>query len=460
MSRMPIRVRLTLAFTIAMAVVLAAVGAFLYLRLGDSLLEQVDDGLEARASALVPLVRAQGRDLPAGELDAPDDEGFAQLLASDGALVVSSPGVAGGALVGGGELARAAAAPFHVEREVAGLGGERARLLVTRTSVPSGDLVLVVGASLEDRVEALDGLRSELLIIGPVALLLSSGLAYLLAASALRPVETMRRRATEISADRPGRRLPLPPARDEIRRLGETLNAMLQRLEDGLARERRFVADASHELRTPLALLQTELELALRRPRSREELEQALGSASEEVDRLVQLAEGLLVLARADEGELTLRCEPVPALELLESVTRRYARRAERDGRTLNVVARADVRILGDRLRLEQALGNLVDNALRYGAGEIRLETRAANGAVELLVADEGEGFPPELLPAAFRRFARADEARSGGGAGLGLAIVEAIAHAHGGSARAANAAGGAVVALSLPAAERPPGAG
>lgn len=462
MSRLPIRIRLTLAFALAMAIVLAAVGAFLYLRLGDSLLEQIDDSLEARVASLVPLVREEGRDVTAERLGATDDEGFAQLLAPDGSLLASSPGVTGGALVGSDEIARAGDAPLRIERdEVEGLGGEPARLLVVSAAGPSDDLVLVVGASLEDRDEALNRLRSELLIIGPIALLLSSGLGYLLAASALRPVESMRRRAAEVSADRPGRRLPLPPARDELRRLGKTLNAMLQRLEDGLARERRFVADASHELRTPLALLQAELELALRRPRSSEEHERALGSVAEEVDRLVQLAEGLLVLARADEGDLALRREPVRAADLLESVARRYAHRAKRDGRRLSVAARADLPILCDRMRLGQALGNLVDNALRYGAGEVRLEARPANGAVSLLVTDEGEGFPAELLPRAFDRFARADEARSSEGAGLGLAIVEAIAHAHGGSVRASNVnGGGAAVSLSLPATERLPGAG
>ena len=145
------------------------------------------------------------------------------------------------------------------------------RLLVTPT--------LVVGASLEDRDEALDELLAQLLVVGPLALLLASGAGYFLAAAALRPVESMRREAAEITGDAAGRRLPLPRARDEIHRLGETLNDMLGRLQESLTRERRFVADASHELRTPLALLQTELELALRHKRTPGELEDALRSA-------------------------------------------------------------------------------------------------------------------------------------------------------------------------------------
>jgi two-component system, OmpR family, sensor kinase len=313
--------------------------------------------------------------------------------------------------------------------------------------------VLVVGASLEDREEALEGLVAELFVVGPLALLLSSLAGYVLAGAALRPVEAMRRRAAEISTERPGRRLPLPRARDEIHRLGATLNAMLARLEAAFARERRFVADASHELRTPLALLRTELELALRRPRSAKDLEQALRSAAEEVDRLSTLAEDLLVLARADEGALPLRRSSIEAGELLDSVARRFALRAADEGRALDVDAPGDTPLEADRLRLEQALGNLVDNALRYGAGTIRLDARTHDGRVELRVGDEGPGFPPEFLPRAFERFTRADEARGRGAAGLGLAIVDAIARAHGGTAQAANkaAGAGALVWLTLP---------
>jgi two-component system, OmpR family, sensor kinase len=145
--------------------------------------------------------------------------------------------------------------------------------------------VTVVGASLEDRASALRKLGTLLLIGGPAALLLASLAGYGVAAAALRPVESMRRRAAEISAGGRGARLPVPSARDEVTRLGETLNAMLARLEAGFEREQAFVADASHELRTPLAILKTEIELALRRARTVDELEAALRSAGEESDR-------------------------------------------------------------------------------------------------------------------------------------------------------------------------------
>ncbi len=453
MSRLPLRLRLTLAFALAMAVVLAAVGAFLYARVGATLAEQLDQNLQTRAGALSALVTERGVDLEDGQLSADDGEGFAQVLALDGTLLASSGSLPGGPLLSEDEAERARTGSFFLRRDPGPIvTDEPARLVVLPVATKERTLVLVVGASLEDRADALEGLLTQLVVVGPLALLLASVAGYFLAAAALRPVEVMRRRAAEVSTERLGQRLPLPRARDEIRRLGETLNAMLGRLEAGLARERRFVADASHELRTPLALLQTELELAMRRPRSPEELELALRSASEEVERLVRLAEDLLVLASSDEGRLPLRLSGHYVREVLDSVAGRFDARASAAGRSLEVGAPDDGILTGDRVRLEQALGNLVDNALRYGAGTVRLEANPENGSLALRVSDDGAGFPPEFLPRAFERFSRADVARAGGGSGLGLAIVDAIARAHGGSVTAANRAeGGAEIVLRIP---------
>jgi two-component system OmpR family sensor kinase len=416
MSRLPIRVRLSLAFAVAMAVVLVALGAFLYFQLRHSLDEQIEASLRAQADAAAAGAVVQR------------EESLAQVLDANGEVIrgFDRP------------LAEPATQEHFVDRDVAGLDDNPYRLLV----VPGeGGQTVVVGASLEDRDDALRGLLAAFLVGGPIALGLSTLLGYLLAGALLRPVEDMRRRAAEISTERPGQKLPLPHAHDEIYRLGSTLNEMLGRLEAGIARERRFVADASHELRTPLALLSTELELAQRRPRSPEELRAALDSAAEEVDRLTRLAEDLLVLARADEGQLPLRREEIQMKDLLETVAGRFNQNVEvgvQDGDS----------IVGDRLRLEQALGNLVDNARRHGAGTVRLEAERRDDRIELRVSDEGPGFPPELLPHAFDRFTRGDEARERGGTGLGLAIVAAVAKAHGGRAHAE----GSTVTIELPA--------
>ena len=443
-AALPIRLRLTLAFTTTMAVVLAAAGLFLYLRLEGALDRTIDQSLRGRASDLRALVR-QGRPrLPA------QGERLVQILSPNGFLVASARGL-DRPLLTRAELSRAGQRSLEVRSRAVPGSDEPARLLATTVRTPRGPVVVVVGASLEDRNDALSNLLLALLLGGPPALLLSALAGYGLAAAALRGVESMRREADAVSAAEPGHRLPLPAARDEIYRLGQTLNGMLARLESALARERRFVSDASHELRTPLAALRAELELALRRERTREELKAALRSAAEETERLVRLSEDLLVLARSAGGTLPVRRERLGAAALLAGVRQRYARRAAAARRPLEVEAEDGLELSVDRLRAEQALGNLVDNALRHGRGRIRLEAEQVDGRVELHVRDEGPGFTPAFVAHAFEPFSRSDQARSGGGAGLGLAITDVIARAHGGAARAANVDGGADVWLELP---------
>jgi two-component system OmpR family sensor kinase len=262
----------------------------------------------------------------------------------------------------------------------------------------------------------------------------------------------MRRRAAVISADEPGGRLPIPVAEDEIASLGRTFNGVLDRLEQALERERRFVSEASHELRTPLAILRAELELALEEGGSLEDVQYALRSAAEETDRLVQLAQDLLVTASASEGRLPVRASRTDVRDVYEGIVERFRRRAEEAGRRLIVDAPTGMAVSADRLRLDQALGNMVENALRHGAGPVRLLAREREGHVELHVIDGGSGFPPDFIARAFDRFSRAESARSSGGSGLGLSVVQAIASAHGGSAHAVNRPeGGADVWLALP---------
>jgi signal transduction histidine kinase len=401
MSRLPIRVRLTMAFAAATALVLIAAAAFVYVQLRADLDESVDAALASRATAVAASGAATG---VAGD----SEDGLAQVQSRDGQLVDSAGG------------ARSAVEPVSGERQVPGIDGT-VRVLAR----PTGAELVVVGQSLDDRDEVLAGLIAAFAIGGPLAIALASLLGYALAGAGLRPVEAMRRRAA--AGDE---RLPLPAAHDEIRRLGETLNALLARLRGSIERERRFVADASHELRTPLAVLKTELEAALRDP----EPYPAIASAIEEVDRLSQLAEDLLVLARSEVGELPVRRETLHVRPLLEGVRDRFADRAGRADRAI-LVEDGDVTISADPLRMRQALGNLVDNALRHGVGDVVLRAAADDGGVALEISDGGAGFAPDIAARAFERFARGDLARTRGGTGLGLAIVRAIAEAHGGRA-------------------------
>ncbi len=440
MRALPIRVRLTLPFALAMALVLVATGAFVYVRVGRALLTSVDQTLRAQAAEAVPRVE-DGR--PLLDHDAADIAPVEQLISASGRVISTTP-AALPSLLDPARRAQVLAGRTVKESSDDFVGlKDRWRMLAQPIRVDGTREALVVAQPLTQRHDTLVKLRREFLIAAPVALILAILGGYLLAAASLRPVEAMRRRAAAITAAKPGTRLPVPAAHDEISRLAQTLNHMLDRLEAAFEHERRFVADASHELRTPLALLRTELELALRRPRSAEELELALRSAAEETERLSRLAEDLLLIARSDEGLLPVRREHLSVHDLLHDVAGRFAGRAERLGRPVTVVEGDDSLVDADLMRLEQALGNLVDNALQHGDGEVKLSSVRRDGAVEIHVADEGPGFQEGFVARAFDRFSRADNARSPGGTGLGLAIVDLIASAHDGTAGAANLPGG-----------------
>ena len=446
MSKVPIRVRLTLGFAAAMAVVLTAVGLFVYRRVASELLRTVDQSLAGQA-------REETR---SGSVDADTGGGrtLVQLFGSAGQVRRSHP-TSLRPLVDRQVVAEALAGRrVWLDKELPQRSGE---WRVLATLAPSRTGVVVVARSLESREESLDHLRHELLIFLPLALLAASLGGYALAAGALRPVELLRRRAEAVHPGEEPSRLPVPPAGDEVSRLARTLNEMLARLQAAVEHERRFVADASHELRTPLALLRTELDLALRRPRTRDELEDALRSAAHETERLSRLADDLLLIARADQGPLPIRAEVVAAGDLLADAARRFANRASSLGRELRVEETA-LHVDADPLRVGQALANLIDNALTHGEGTVVLRAEEHGGFVELHVSDAGSGFPREFRDRAFDRFSRADEARSGGGSGLGLSIVELIADAHGGAVGLSDSrAGGADVWISLPGAVAPP---
>jgi two-component system, OmpR family, sensor kinase len=448
--RVPIRLRLTLISAGLMAAVLVALAVFLVTSLEAELIATVDSGLRSRASELLDRI-GEGGDVSSSGLTE-GDEAFAQLLASDGSIVASSRRVTD-PILSSVEVSGVGKVDF-LERTVnAGEEPVEGRLLVTRTG--DGD-VLVVGASLEDQRDAITGLASLLLIGIPAAVALASIVGWFVAGAALRPVERMRQEADAISASEPGRRLPLPATGDELSRLAASLNRMLGRLQEAMEQERRFVADASHELRTPLANLRAEVDLALRRARTADELGAALRSVREETERLGRLAEDLLVLARLSEDGLHLRREPTDLGRLVAETADSFAGRAENLGVELVTEADGDIVALVDGLRIRQALGNLLDNALRSTprGGRVTAMAMATPDGPTLEVIDTGAGFPAEFIATAGEGFRRPDLARerTSGGAGLGLAIVRAIVDAHGGALHIENAAeGGARVAISLP---------
>jgi two-component system OmpR family sensor kinase len=442
--RLPFRIRLTLSFFGVMVVLFGGLALLLHTLFANSLNQGIDRALRTRA-ADVTLLLANHR-LP----ELPESGGaFAQILdPTTGNVLDATPGHP---------------KPLLNHRQVRSAShrwllvdvGTSARLLAepVATSPPE---VLVVGSSLSQSDGALTNLSDLLFIGGPMLLLLTCLAGYVLAERALAPVENMRAHAARICGAPEGERLPVPIVHDELSRLGETLNEMLTRLEDALDRERAFVADAGHELRTPLAILKLELELALTPGVPAEELRERIRSSAEEVDRLSKLAQDLLVIARAEQGQFALEKHRVEVQQVLGAVAARLGAPATGHGRIVRLEKPARFDVNADQAWLEQAVANMVSNALRYGEGDVILRATRLNGSVELHVLDQGKGFQPEFLPSAFERFARADAARSRGGSGLGLSIVRVIAEAHGGNAYAANRAqGGADVWVTLPALDR-----
>jgi signal transduction histidine kinase len=411
--------------------VLVGAGLFVYVRLRADLNEAVDETLQERSAGLALVARRPDPALEAvgaGVVGDPE-QSFGQVLGVHGRVVYTAGGVRGTALRPG-ELALSRRRPVRFERRVAGIEGP-----VRVTARRAGARVIVAGESLDDRNQALRDLVSAFLLGGPLAVVLASGIGYLLATAGLAPVEAMRRRAAHVSLLAGDERLPLPGAHDEVRRLGETLNDMLDRLRRSFEAERRFVADASHELRTPIAVLKAELDGALRAGDYGPDVRDALVAAVEECDHLAQLAEDLLVVARAHEGRLPVRREELVVQSVLEGVSERFSDRARQYRRVIRVDADASLSVSADPLRVRQALGNLVDNALRHGGGEVVLSGQRMQGGVALEVADHGAGFAPDIAARAFERFAAGDHARTGRHAGLGMAIVRSVAEAHGGSA-------------------------
>ncbi|MFL5797678.1 MAG: ATP-binding protein [Actinomycetota bacterium] len=454
--------RLTLAFAVGMAVLLAALGAFLYLRLAHDLTAGIDMDLRSRAQVVIGAVRGHGA--APGVVEAPGtlidpDEAFAQVLTRDGRVVDSSSGVAGAPMLDAATAARVIG-PTFLTTHVRGVD-DPARLLAVPARAGGRGLVVVVGATLGDRNEALGRLLLALAIAGPVALGLVSWGGWALAGAALRPVERMRREAAAISLSEPGRRLAVPPTRDELAGLASTLNAMLDRLQESLHREQRFLDRAGHELRTPLGVLRMELDLALARARTREELAAALRNASEETDRLVRLAEDLLVLSRASGGKLPVHRTETAMDELLRRAAASNQAKAAAAGVTIAVECEDGLAAVVDPERIRQALDDLLDNAIRHApaGGVVTVAAARTDGRLRIVVRDTGPGFPAELLEdGAFEPGARprsGDGNGDGRGLGLGLSIVHAIALAHGGTLRLAGDAdgGGARATLDLPAA-------
>ena len=467
---LPIKVRMTAWYVTLLAVILAGLASFLLIRMNSDLLGAIDHSLETRAAQIAgsSTENANGAGTGTGSFQdvsesslvaVPRGETADQILSPTG-VVLQAAGrgehaVSGAPMIGRTDLARAMAGARV--RITAPLGPDHELFRILAVRIHGSRQVLVVSESTEVVGASIHRLLVLILLAGPAALLAAGAGGWWLTRKALRPVSTMTGEAAAIGVERLDQRVAVPNTSDEIERLGRTLNAMLDRLEQGVNEKRRFLADASHELRTPLAVMRSEIDVSLRSddlsPASRD----VLRSASEEVDRMTGIVESLLTLARIDEGGLRLHRTAVALSEVAGDVTAKL--RPLADAKHIHLAVEGDGAIVqADRDRLYQAVANLVDNAVKYTGpgGDVVVSIWARDDESGLTVADSGPGIPKNVLPRIFDRFVRVDaaRARAGGGSGLGLAIFREIVEVHGGRVWAESELGrGSSFSFALPSA-------
>lgn len=455
---MPLRLRLSLAVT-AITLVLVVVGGFMFQRmLRESVDASIDDQLASHTDSVsAPLREPAGTPSPTELSALVGSQPVAQILDPNGRVMAASGSLASRPLLSRVRTERSQREAISFDSHLgAGPHADEYRVLATPVPRPDGVWIVAVGSSLEPSDLALHRAETGFVAGATAVVVAVAGGSWLLAGAALRPVERMRREVEQISDDGDARTIAVPETRDELARMAGTLNSILERLHAARDRDRRLVADASHELRTPLAVLTTELELAARPGRTKSELSEAVTHAAIEAQRLARLAQDLLFLARADEAGPQLAHRTLLVRTLLDGAAAAAARRASDAGVDLVVDAPDDLTIDADVDELRRALDNLVDNSLRVAprGSRIVLAAHADPRACTIEVLDEGPGFPPSFLPRAFERFSRPDAKRGPdtGGAGLGLAIVDAIVGRHGGTVSAHNRSGaGACVRFVVP---------
>ena len=428
---MPIRIRLALVFAVLVAAAFSF-GSWLFVtELSSGLQGQLDSQLTtqlAQADRYLPPTPQPTESSGSGSSTAGPAPGeyFFQILDASGTVRGASVDAGRAALVSRTELRRARQGQLFLTRSIE---GEHARL--TAAPFPShAGWVAVAGASLDTLDRTLSDVFRELLIGGISAVLVAGLGAYLLARAALSPVERLRSEVAALSGRERRAAVEVPSTNDEIAALAKTMNELLGRLQEALARQRALIADAGHELRTPFSVLHAELELAGRPGRTAEELRTAVRSATDEAARLSRLADDLLLLARSDEEQLGLHREPTDLKALIERSVARIGVLSHTSGVRCRVDCPEGLAVVVDPDRIRQVIDNLIDNAARFAPSgtEIVVSARHADADLIIEVSDSGPGFPPDFLPHAFERFRRPDlgRARSAGGAGLGLAIVQA----------------------------------
>jgi heavy metal sensor kinase len=454
-----------MAYAGIFSVVAVFAASALWLALARTEYSAIDDSLAGPARSVESTLVARGGPPGAGDstLSAQTDGGVTVglLLFDPTGILLERSGPAPSAAELAATVHQAAESNVPV-LSTETIDGQPQRIRASRVDLRSGGpMVVVVTRSLAETDRLLSS-TALVLGVGMVMLVVAAAVvSYGLAGAALRPVREIAATARTFSERDLHRRIELDLPPDELGELADTFNGMLARLETAFDSLRRFTADAAHELRAPLALIRTEAEVALSRPRTEKQYRTSLETMLAEAERLGRLAEQLLLLARADAGSLVAQMTKIDLPKLVDETCSRWRSLAAR--REVNVVDEIadEGYVWGDADLLRRLLDNLIDNALRYSprGGTIAVSCTLVESSWEIGVADSGSGVKPEMKPLLFERFARADPARrrDTGGAGLGLALCAVIARLHNGSISLDDSRGpGARFVVRLPAAPPP----
>ncbi len=440
-TRLSLRIRLTLWYVALLAMTLLIFSGYIYWRFHNSVMGQVDVSLKAIASQVLVNVDMEG------------DQGFpafqntgemAAILHQTGEtdIIVRLLSPTGTVWDGLGRFREVpATVPAQEGFSTIAEGDERTwRVYSLPLRSANGTIVgwLQTIQRLDTVARTLEGLREQFYWGIPLALLLTAVGGFFLADRALRPIDRITRTAYAISASDLSRRIHYRGVKDELGRLADTFDAMLDRLQAAFEHERRFTDDAAHELRTPLTILKGQIGVTLSRQRTKADYIRTLQSLEQEVDRLIRLSTDLLFLSRLDQGRMVWRHDCVDLGDLIPVVVEQMETMASEKGLTVATSLEGNLRVRGDQDHLIRLFLNLLDNALKYtpAGGKVQVTARRAGAWVEAAVRDTGPGIPAEALPHLFERFFRvdADRSRRTGGAGLGLAIAHEIVRRHGGT--------------------------
>jgi len=423
-----VRFRITATAALVVLLVLSTAAVAVVVAQRQLLTRDLENGLRQRADDLAELVRIGQMPSRPGAID---DDTAAQIVTLDGRVVGASANLEGASTPIADPPPAAGPAETLRTLDELPVDDDAFRVLSRRVDTASGPLVIHVASALDEIGESTEVLRTLLTIAVPAVTALLAALIWWLVGRTLRPVEAIRSEVADITGSHLDRRVPEPNTDDEIARLARTMNRMLDRVEHALERQQRFVADASHELRSPLTRIRSEVEVDLAHP-ERADLTATHRSVLEETAALQRLVDDLLHLARSDAGRTVASDTAID----MDDIVLRHVRRLRAGGRVRvesSAVTAAQVR--GDSAEFERAIANLVDNAIRHAATTVTLTLAEHDGHAVLTVADDGSGVPRDQHELVFERFARLDDARSGGtgGTGLGLAIARDIARRNGG---------------------------